>query len=52
MSVHAGAERNVCNIVVSTETPQTTVVPLMPTRVIAFANRLDSDQSDIGSELI
>ena len=52
MSVHAGAERNVCNIVVSTETPQTTVVPLVPTRVIAFANRLDSDQSDIGSELI
>ena len=23
ISVHAGAERNVCNIVVSTETPQT-----------------------------
>ena len=27
MSVHAGAERNVCNIVVSTETPQTTTNP-------------------------
>ena len=27
MSVHAGAERNVCNIVVSTETPQTTTCP-------------------------
>ena len=27
MSVHAGAERNGCNIVVSTETPQTTTNP-------------------------
>ena len=27
MSVHVGAERNVCNIVVSTETPQTTTNP-------------------------
>ena len=27
MSVHAGAERNECNIVVSTETPQTTTNP-------------------------
>ena len=26
-AVHAGAERNVCNIVVSTETPQTTTNP-------------------------
>ena len=27
ISVHAGAERNVCNIVVCTETPQTTTNP-------------------------
>ena len=27
ISVHAGAERNVCNIVVSTETPQTSTNP-------------------------
>ena len=27
MSVHAGAKRNVCNVVVSTETPQTTTYP-------------------------
>ena len=27
MSVHAGRERNVCNIVVSTETPKTTTNP-------------------------
>ena len=26
-AVHAGAERNVCNIIVSTETPQTTTNP-------------------------
>ena len=26
-AVHAGAERNVCNVVVSTETPQTTTYP-------------------------
>ena len=26
-AVHAGAERNVCNIVVSTETPQTAINP-------------------------
>ena len=27
MSVHAGAERNVCNIIVSAETPQSTTNP-------------------------
>ena len=34
-AVHAGAERNVCNIVVSTETPQTSTNPsqTLPPRV-------------------
>ena len=34
MPVHAGAERNVCNIVVSTETPQTTTDPSQSLRPV------------------
>ena len=35
-AVHAGAERNVCNIVVSTETPQTTTNPSLKEQILVI----------------
>ena len=49
-AVHAGAERNVCNIVVSTETPQTTTNPsqmLLPVYKLAHFKYIWAGRQDL-----